>query len=451
MSSGVSGGPGLRRSLTTLPLVFVVYFNVSGGAFTLEGLVAEVGPGLSLAALALVPLLWSLPEVLLIGELASMLPEEGGYYRWVQRAFGPFWAFQCGWCTWMYSMVDMAIYPVLFNEYLAFFVPGLGAAARYAVSLAVIWTAVAVNLRGALDVGRVSVMVGVLVLAAFGAMALGALPNQVTQPFVPFVKPGSHALEGLGVGLSIAIWNYIGWDNASTVQGEVVDASRTYPRALAFALPLVTLGYFGALLPALGATDWTTWTDGAWPAIASAAVGGGPFGSVLSAVLCLAALASALALFNALLMSYSRIPLAMASDGLLPRPLARLDPRGTPRNAILASAVVYSACALLDFEHLVVADVLLYALAVFLEFAALLHLRRREPALRGAFRVPVGIPGLALLMALPLSVFSFAVTLSFLDGEYGLPATLAALGAAGLGPVAYAFALFQRGRPGAGA
>ena len=54
-----------------------------------------------------------------------MLPEEGGYYNWVYRAFGPFWAFQNGWLTWMYSLVDMAIYPVLFNQYLRFFFPRL--------------------------------------------------------------------------------------------------------------------------------------------------------------------------------------------------------------------------------------------------------------------------------------------------------------------------------------
>ena len=59
------------------------------------------------------PLFWSLPEALIVGELASMLPEEGGYYRWVYHAFGPFWAFQNGWWTWMYSLVDMAIYPVV--------------------------------------------------------------------------------------------------------------------------------------------------------------------------------------------------------------------------------------------------------------------------------------------------------------------------------------------------
>src|SRR5690348_14394482 len=113
---------GLQRSLGTLALVSVLFFCTSGGAFTTETLVASVGPGLALAILVAVPLLWSLPEVLIIAELASMLPEEGGYYRWVRRAFGPFWAFQNAWLTWAYSLVDMALYPVLFNQYLSFFV-----------------------------------------------------------------------------------------------------------------------------------------------------------------------------------------------------------------------------------------------------------------------------------------------------------------------------------------
>ena len=436
----------LRRSLTTLPLVFVMFFNVSGGAYTLEGLVAEVGPGLALATLALVPIVWSLPEALLIGELASMLPEEGGYYRWVRRAFGPFWAFQCGWCTWMYSMVDMAIYPVLFNQYLATFVPDLSPAMRFAVSLAVIWTAVGVNLRGALDVGRISTAVGIAVLAGFALLAFAALPHQTAVPWEPLVKPGEAPLSGLGVGISIALWNYIGWDNASTVQGEVVDASRSYPRALALALPLVVLAYFVPLLPALGATDWTSWSEGSWPEIARVAAGGGALGSAVGAWLAIAGLASALALFNALLLSYSRIPLAMASDGLLPRALARLDANGTPRNAVVAAAVCYSACAAIDFQQLVVADVFLYALSLFLEFGALLQLRRREPALRGAFRIPLGLRALSALVALPLAFFVLTVGLSLADGEYGLPAIAAALGAAALGPLAYAAAVVTAGR-----
>src|SRR5262249_49946853 len=131
----------LRRTPGPPALVFLLFSCTSGCAFTTETLVATVGPGLALAILIAVPLLWSLPEVLIIGELASMLPEEGGYYRWVRRAFGPFWAFQNAWLTWMYSLVDMALYPVLFNQYLAYFVPGLGKGRQWAISLGVIWTA----------------------------------------------------------------------------------------------------------------------------------------------------------------------------------------------------------------------------------------------------------------------------------------------------------------------
>src|SRR6185436_12264061 len=139
----------LRRSLGTLSLVFILYFSTSGGPHTTETLVHEVGPGLALLILLVVPLLWSIPEVLIVGELASMLPEEGGYYRWVQRAFGPFWAFQNGWLTWMYSLVDMAIYPKLFVTYLAYFAPSLPASAIWGVGLLVIWGATALNLAGA--------------------------------------------------------------------------------------------------------------------------------------------------------------------------------------------------------------------------------------------------------------------------------------------------------------
>src|SRR3982750_1503788 len=202
--------PMLRRSLTTLPLVFILYFSTSGGAFTTESLVREVGPGLALLILLLVPLVYSVPEVLIVGELASMLPLEGGYYRWVQRAFGPFWAFQNGWLTWMYSLVDMAIYPVLFNQYLAYFVPSLGAGARWAVSLLVIWSATAINVRGALRVGRTSIIAGTFIILGFLAIAVSALPRIDHHPWLPFAAPGHSGLNGLAVGLSIALWNYIG-------------------------------------------------------------------------------------------------------------------------------------------------------------------------------------------------------------------------------------------------
>src|SRR5207244_9631847 len=127
---------------------------------------------------------------------------------------------------------------------------------------------------------------------------------------------------------------------------------------------------------------------------------------------------SALALFNALLLSYSRIPFVLASDGLLPDKLAKIDKHGTPRNAVIVSAVCYSFFALIAFGGLVIADVLLYSLALFLEFAALVQLRKAEPSLRGAFRIPLGRGGVAFLAALPMIVLMGIIAISFRDGEY---------------------------------
>lgn len=439
--AGVGGGqrppgaPLLRRSLGTLGLVFVMFFNISGGPFTLEGLVAEVGPGMAVAILLLVPVIWAVPETLLVGELASMLPVEGGYYRWVERAFGSFWAFQNGWMTWVYSLLDMAIYPVLFNQYLAFFRPGLGPLGRWLVALALIWGATLVNLRGAVRVGWASVAAGVFILGGFGALSLAALPNLRHLPWQPFTGPGAEGIGGLGVALSVAIWNYSGWDNASTVQGEVRDASRSYPRALALTLPLVTLGYLVPLLAALGASDWTTWQDGGWPQIARASAAWG--GPLLAVWIALGGMVSAVALFNALLLVYSRIPLVLAQDGFLPRRLAMTDARGTPRAAVLVSAAFYSLFSLLAFGHLVVADIVLYALALFLEFAALVALRVREPGLRGAFRIPLGTRGVAALAAVPMATLGMVVALELRDPEMGFPAAVGALGMVAAGPLVY--------------
>jgi hypothetical protein len=82
--------------------------------------------------------------------------------------------------------------------------------------------------------------------------------------------------------------------------------------------------------------------------------------------------------------------------------------------------------------------VLLYAAALALEFAALVQLRRREPELRGAFRIPLGTAGVTALALLPASVLALVIWFSIRDGEFGLPAVLGALAAAGAGPVAYA-------------
>jgi len=415
-----------------------MYFIVSGGPFGLEGLVGAVGPALALLLLVATPLLYSVPEALLVGELASMLPVEGGYYQWVKRAFGRFWGFWNGWLSWVYSLLDMAIYPVLLLQYLRFFAPGLGPYESWLIACTMIWGATWLNLRGTRVVGNASGLFVALVLAPFAVLTVIAIARwwsmgTATSLFAaPAPSAGTSLLGALGIGMSQAIWNYSGWDNASTISGEIEDASVNYPRALTRTVPLVTVVYLLAIVPVLAVTQAAAWTDGAWPHLAAAVAG--PW---LAAWLAAAGMLSAFALFNALLLAYSRIPMVLARDGLLPEMLGRTDARGVPRNAVLVSAVAYSIFAVIPFGGLLAGDVLLYTAALSLEFAALIKLRRAEPSLRGAFRVPLPIAGIAVLAALPILLIIAAVALEIQSEEIGLPGVMAAVLLALAGPIWY--------------
>src|SRR3989441_1737969 len=261
-----------------------MFFTVFGGPVGLEGLVGSVGPGLALLLLVATPLVYSVPEPLLIGELASMLPAEGGYYQWVKRAFGRFAGFLNGWLSWMYSALDMAIYPVLFIQYARWLAPGLSRWEAWALALVLIWGATWLNLSGTRVVGAASGWFIALVLAPFAVLAATALARWLLAaaparlPVTPFHAAGTSFVGALGIGISQSIWNYSGWDNASTIGGEIEHAGATYPRALARALPLGTGVYLVSVIPVLALTPGAAWTDGAWPGLAPPGAGPWPRG-----------------------------------------------------------------------------------------------------------------------------------------------------------------------------
>ena len=110
-----------------LPLVAATYFMVSGGPYGIEDILGGAGFAKAIVILLVLPFMWCLPTALMIGELASAIPAEGGFYIWVRRALGPFWGYQEGWLSLSASIFDMAIYPAIFVLYLGKFSPALTA------------------------------------------------------------------------------------------------------------------------------------------------------------------------------------------------------------------------------------------------------------------------------------------------------------------------------------
>ncbi|KAK8472158.1 hypothetical protein PHAVU_002G128000 [Phaseolus vulgaris] len=114
------------RKVSVLPLVFLIFYEVSGGPFGVEDTVQAAGPLLALLGFLIFPLVWSIPEALITAELGTMFPENSGYVVWVSSALGPYWGFQQGWMKWLSGVIDNALYPVLFLDYLKSAIPALG-------------------------------------------------------------------------------------------------------------------------------------------------------------------------------------------------------------------------------------------------------------------------------------------------------------------------------------
>ena len=215
----------------------------------------------------------------------------------------------------------MAIYPTLFVAYLSRLIPVVRrGTSRRNGWLGVVTVCALMNIAGIRVVATLRsgcsfccpLPFALIVLIA--PMKMGALAGVTTAPTTSTI--------GLVGGLLICMWNYMGWDNASTIATEVKRPQRTYPRAMLLAVVVVSLTY---ILPF--AAMWLTgvpssaFETGSWADLAGMMGGfvGGPLvARGFRVALVLGGMMSAFGMFNALVMSYSRLPLAMAQDGMLP-------------------------------------------------------------------------------------------------------------------------------------
>jgi amino acid transporter len=422
-------------------LVAATFFMVSGGTYGTEEIIHGAGYGRGILILLFLPVLWSLPTAFMIGELSSALPHEGGYYAWVRRGLGNFWGFQEAWLSLAASIFDMAIYPTLFVIYLKQMAPWFGEGNHGILAgLFVVVTCAGLNIAGIRVVGITSLWLFFLLSAPFAFIVLMA-PHELGA----FAAPQT-ATTGAGIGLLggvlVAMWNYMGWDNASTIAQEVERPQRTYPKAMIAAVVLVSatyvLPFVAVYLTGMPASVFSS--EGSWATVAGT-LGGKIMGfEWLRFFIVLGGMMSAFGMFNALVMSYSRLPLAMARNGMLPKIFGTKSKRtNAPWVAILVCAACWALCLGLGFSRLITLDIMLYGTSLSLEFVTLVVLRIREPNLKREFKIPGGLTGAILTGVFPIALLSMAVVKS--DSErilgingllFGLIIILAGFGVYGL-------------------
>lgn len=406
----------------------MIFCLCAAGAYGIEDMIPQAGPGLTLVMLIVLPFLWSTPMGLVAAELGSAIPEEGGFYKWVQRACGEFWGFQAGWWRTISIYVDNTIYVVLAGSYVAAVVD-LSPEEEYLFKASMVVFFTYINIRGLKDVGFVTSTISLLVMIAFALVAAVGFANWQSNPFEPFTPPDQTLLQSVGAGIAIGVWVYSGYESMSTMAGEIEDP-QVIPKATLITVPLIMAVY---ILPTMGGLaslgSWDQW----------ASEGGLSYGDVmtsqfpaLAVVFVLVAVIANFSLFNTYIASGSRGFFALAADSLAPKTLVKCSKdRGVPYIAVLSLGAFSLFASMLPFEVIVVVDVMLFIAAYVLIFISACILRIREPELERPFKVPFGTWGF-IAMCIPPVAIAFLVL--FISGtDYFLGGMLALVS----GPVAY--------------
>jgi len=481
------------------------------------------GPGMALILMVVTPLLFSIPNMLMVREMNSLMPHEGGYYHWVKQAFGPFAGFLAGWMNWVVSWVDVSIYPVWAAMYLSFFIPQLDegltigslslspALLQWIVAVIIIWLISALQVRGARFSGLFANWLGLVMIIPLVLMSGVGIYNWIQSgqtlqiPLLPQGQsPTINALfTSFSTGLFVAMWNFMGWELPTVAGSEIVKPKKTYPAAMILVLIAAFATYsiptIAGLQGGAGADErYLVWGQEPWDTIPLAAaeaydngasseefaaimeeqyalvesgaeieyadqtmgtlmiqeygitkatmeewgadteadfgweftdisvkIGEATKGAekwmpqLLGTLVAVSAILSMIGLFIGNGLGGTRIPFAMAEDGMMPKFLVKVHPRyGTPWVSIIICGVIFSIFSLSTFQALVVLDVLLNMLVLFAEILALLVMRKKRPDLPRQ-KVGGGLLGLIYIVGAPALIITVAIISQVVSEGWG--------------------------------
>lgn len=411
---------GLRRVLGLPSAVAIVVGTVIGSGIFLvpKAMVLHVGSTKLVFAVWVAGGLLSLFGALSYAELAAALPEAGGEYVFLREAYGPLWGFVFGWTqTWVAKSGSIATLATAFFYYLANFLPGLEKTLaliplpvgpgggpleiRYGqlLAAAVILLLAGVNYAGVRLSGGIQVSVTIVkVVLLAGIIVVGLYWGRGTMGNYGSSAPAVGGVAGFFAALVAALWAYDGWNNLSMVASEIKRPRRNLPIALIAGTIavmgiylLANLAYF-YVLPAAAVAS----SDRVAAEMMRRIAGSGGAGAVS-----IAAMVSIFAALNGSILSGSRVPYAMARDGLFFSPLGRVHPKHrTPGTSILvlsvwAALLVFSGRYEELFTYVIFASWIMYGMTA----VSVIVLRKKRPHLSRPYRT-IGYPTVPVLFVL---------------------------------------------------
>jgi amino acid transporter len=368
----------------------------------------------SISLWVLAAVFFFVPGALVINELSSRFPEEGGLYAWSREAFGPFHGFVAGWTYWIYTVFYFPGLLLASASMAAYIIGGRGVALAQdrtfllTVSLSMLLVAVVLNIIG-LNVGKwlqnaggVGTYVPLVMLAGVAAVVVwkhGSATHFTVQNMLP-----TWNWDTVNFWSQIA-FAFTGLELVAAMSEEVRDPRRTLPRAVFGAGALIALMYIVgtfavlALVPAAGIDP----QSGVFNAITvgSVALRLGALG-MLAAILVTVGNAGGV---GSTVAGIARVPFVVGVDRYLPEAFGKIHPKWkTPYVSILVQATISGAILLGSqinettrgaYQFLIDAAIILYFIPFLYMFAAIIKLARRRDRKENphAVLVPGGIAG----------------------------------------------------------
>lgn len=325
-----------------------------------------------------------------LAELGVLMPRSGGQYVFAKSVFGPFAGFVVGWSDWVSSCASAAAVSMVVAEYASAFLPN-GSRIVPVLALAVVLSFTAVLWRGvrssgytvqALTLTKVIALVG-LPLVAFAMNVRSPAPVETTM------VAGALTVGGFVMAMQAVIYSYDGWTGVLYFSGEVKDPARDIPRSMFGGVASVFVIYMLLVVCFVYVLGISGLAADNFPAGRIAAA---IFGDTGGTIIRLIVIVIGLSALPPIIMMSSRVPYAMAGDGLFPRRAAVVNPGGTPTATLAASSLLAIAFIVTGtFTQVIAIAAFFFVLQYVMSFSALFVLRWREPDRPRPYRA-IGYP-----------------------------------------------------------
>jgi amino acid transporter len=414
------GARQFRRSIGVLSATSINMTQMCGiGPFiTIPIMVATMG-GPQAVLGWIVGAVLALTDGLVYAELGSAMPGAGGTYLYLREAFqyrtGKLMPFLFAWTALLSIPLIMSTGAIGIVQYLGFFFPHMDWLTSHAIGIATVMVVVIALYRRIESIRVLTTILWLVMLVTVVMLVVACLTH--FHSGLAFTYPpgafhlGNSFFAGLGAGLLVAVFDYLGYNTVAYMGDELKHPGRTMPRATVYSVLGIMVIYLLLNIGVMGAVPWQkvassqsiaslvmtrTWGHGAADIITVLVVVTA-FGSVFAGLL-----------------GGSRAPFNAARDRVFFGVFARLHPRHNfPHIALLVMGLITAASSLLNLttviNMLTTVAVLVQSIA---QIAALTVLRRRQPELRRPYRQWLyPIPSLIALAGW-IYVYASATTLS---------------------------------------